>query len=215
MTSHEPRRARVASRVTANRNPHRIKGPPAPATPRRAAVTLELIHMQRHAGPAARQVTGRVVVHHGRIAAGTPARPLVGTNRRRLEGRLLIPADVAPSPTTLPSKRQGATPMISTLPYTAPAPTDAAPGRAVLAADSLTATADVVLDSHHDDGSGMCAGCQTHYGQLKPAPCTQAWWAANVTESRDTSATSSRSGAAIGTTEPRSAVSAHRPAGTP
>jgi hypothetical protein len=77
--------------------------------------------------------------------------------------------------------------MISTLPHTALAFTDAAPDRAVLAADSLTATADVVLDSHHDDGSGMCAGCQTHYGQLKPAPCTQARWAANVTEPEDSS----------------------------
>ena len=77
--------------------------------------------------------------------------------------------------------------MISTLPYIAPAPTDTAPDRALLAADSLTATADAVLDSHHDDGSGMCAGCQTHYGQLKPAPCTQARWAANVTKPRGAS----------------------------
>lgn len=72
--------------------------------------------------------------------------------------------------------------MIKTLPQPTLAPAETAPGPAAQAADPLTATATVVLDSHYDDGSGMCAGCQIHYGQLKPAPCTQARWAATVTD---------------------------------
>ena len=107
MTSHETRPERPAGRVADERHPHRIKGSTAPATQRRALVTLERIRVQRHAGAptaaAARRVAGRVVLDHGRIVAGTPARPFAGMNRRRLEGRHLAPAHVAPSPTTLPS----------------------------------------------------------------------------------------------------------------
>ncbi len=105
MTTNELRSERAAGRVADERHPHWIKG--APATPQRALVTLERNPMQRHAGApinaVALQVFGQVVLGHGHIAAGRPARLLVGTNRRRLEGWHLMPADAAPSPTTLPS----------------------------------------------------------------------------------------------------------------
>ena len=77
--------------------------------------------------------------------------------------------------------------MISTLPQSTLASTNSTPSPAAPAVDPLTATATAVLDSHHDDGSGMCAGCHTNYGQLKPAPCTQAGWAATVTDYRSSS----------------------------
>jgi hypothetical protein len=37
-----------------------------------------------------------------------------------------------------------------------------------------------VLAGHLDDGSGMCRECLEEFGQLKPAPCEQARWAARI-----------------------------------
>jgi hypothetical protein len=45
------------------------------------------------------------------------------------------------------------------------------------------ADARALLAEHCDDGSGMCGGCLQGFGQLKPAPCEQARWAALVTHS--------------------------------
>src|SRR4051812_4247070 len=43
----------------------------------------------------------------------------------------------------------------------------------------LMATADAILQFHREDG-GMCIGCELGFGQLKPFPCDQARWAADV-----------------------------------
>ncbi|MFF5085460.1 hypothetical protein ACFY36_51190 [Actinoplanes sp. NPDC000266] len=72
-----------------------------------------------------------------------------------------------------------------------PAPPTTA-GRADTAGeDDTVQAARAVTTGHCDDGSGMCSACLTQYGQLKPAPCEQARWAAAITSHTPASPTGS------------------------
>lgn len=46
--------------------------------------------------------------------------------------------------------------------------------------------AGAVLTGHRDDGAGLCAGCRSQFGHLKPFPCDQARWAHTVLGAKQT-----------------------------